>query len=202
MTNKIKNRGFTQSLEGSVAPQKQPKAAMPPFSAGFTLVETLVAILILVTAIAGPLTIASRSLIAATVAKDQVTAYYLAQDAIEYVRFVRDTNKLEDEPWFNGLSLCTSGDGTSACYIDTAAGTITSCTGGNCSSPIRYDTDSSVRRFSYTSGTNTIFRRSVIITNPLGGISSEANVTVAVSWVGMGGQTRTVTVQENMYDWQ
>jgi prepilin-type N-terminal cleavage/methylation domain-containing protein len=66
---------------------------------GFTLVETLVAVLLLTVAIAGPLTIISKSLITALVAKDQVTAFFLAQDAVEYVRFVRDTNKLQDSAW-------------------------------------------------------------------------------------------------------
>ena len=69
---------------------------------GFTLIETLVAILILTTAIAGPLTIASRGLNAALIAKDQTTASYLAQDAIEYVRAVRDTNRLLGGDWLTG----------------------------------------------------------------------------------------------------
>ena len=49
---------------------------------GFTLIETLIAVLILTTAIAGPLTIASKGLTATLVAKDQISAFYLAQDAV------------------------------------------------------------------------------------------------------------------------
>jgi len=85
---------------------------------GFTLVETLVAITILLIAIAGPLTIASKGLNGAYYARDQITAYYLAQEGIEYIRNVRDTNSLSETldrtHWIDGgftsggLSLCVN----------------------------------------------------------------------------------------------
>lgn len=53
---------------------------------GFTLVETLVAVAMLMIAIAGPLTIVSKGLTAATYAKNQVIASFLAQDLIEYIK--------------------------------------------------------------------------------------------------------------------
>ena len=52
----------------------------------FTLVETLIAISIVTIAISGPMLSASRALIAANIARDQLTASYLAQEGIEYVR--------------------------------------------------------------------------------------------------------------------
>lgn len=59
---------------------------------GFTIVETLVAITILMIAIVGPMTIAQRGLMASIYARDQVTASYLAQDAMEYMINFRDQN--------------------------------------------------------------------------------------------------------------
>ena len=59
---------------------------------GFTIVETLVAITILMISIAGPLTIAQKSLNAANQAKDQVTASYLAQDQMELIKNARDNS--------------------------------------------------------------------------------------------------------------
>lgn len=56
----------------------------------FTLVEALVAISILMIAIASPMTLAQKGLSTATLSKDQMIASFLAQDAIEAVKNIRD----------------------------------------------------------------------------------------------------------------
>jgi len=53
---------------------------------GFTIIETLVAVTLLMIAIAGPLLIASKGLTSALYAKDQMTASYLAQEAMETIK--------------------------------------------------------------------------------------------------------------------
>lgn len=57
---------------------------------GFTLIEALIAVTILTLAVAGPLFTASRAIVAAQLSRDQLTASYLAQEGIEYVRAKRD----------------------------------------------------------------------------------------------------------------
>ena len=61
---------------------------------GFTLVETLVAIAILMIAIAGPLTVAEKGLSAAIYARDKLIGSYLAQDGMEAIKNIVDTNEL------------------------------------------------------------------------------------------------------------
>ena len=61
---------------------------------GFTIIETLVALAILMLAIAGPLYAANRALVTAQIARDQLTASHLAQEGIEYVRMMRDDEYL------------------------------------------------------------------------------------------------------------
>ncbi|HVV38926.1 MAG TPA: prepilin-type N-terminal cleavage/methylation domain-containing protein [Candidatus Paceibacterota bacterium] len=169
--------------------------------AGFTLIETLVAVLILVTAIAGPLTIASKGLNAALVAKDQITAFYLAQDAVEFVRYQRDTGCLAagspcaSANWLSRLSICTS---TNGCYIDSTKATnpITPC-GPGCPNLLKYDITNHL--FSYSAGSATTFTRSVVITPS----ADEAILTVMVSWTDIGGITHPpVKVVENLFNWE
>jgi len=61
---------------------------------GFTLVEALVAIAIISLAVTGPLFSASRSIIVAENAKNQLIATNLAREGIEYVRMMRDDEYL------------------------------------------------------------------------------------------------------------
>lgn len=83
---------------------------------GFTLVETLIAVAILMIAIAGPLTIAHKGLLSAVYANDQITASYLAQDAIEYLKNIKDNNMIQGVEWLRGLQVCNR---TNVCTVDT-----------------------------------------------------------------------------------
>jgi prepilin-type N-terminal cleavage/methylation domain-containing protein len=93
---------------------------------GFTLVETLVAIAILMVSIAGPLDIANKGLVTAVGSRDQTIAAYLAQDTIEFIKNIRDDN-LTASPvrgWLAtpsssvlDLSSCTS---LNTCSVETA----------------------------------------------------------------------------------
>ena len=58
----------------------------------FTLIETLVAISILMIAIAGPLTVAAKGYAAAIDAKNQSIAANLAQEGLEYINYMKDNN--------------------------------------------------------------------------------------------------------------
>jgi len=62
---------------------------------GLTLVETLVAVSILTIAVIGPLGIIAQALHTSYYTRDQMTAHYLAQEAIEYVRNLRDNKSIE-----------------------------------------------------------------------------------------------------------
>ncbi|MDQ5893201.1 MAG: hypothetical protein QG640_212 [Patescibacteria group bacterium] len=88
---------------------------------GFTIVETLVAIAILMIAIAGPLTIAQKGLMASVYARDQSVATFLAQDAMEYLKNTRDNTPSSAATWLDNInesgSICTSS--SNLCSIDT-----------------------------------------------------------------------------------
>lgn len=193
--------------------------------AGFTLIETLVAVLILTTAVAAPLTVASRGLLTSLVAKDQITAYYLAQDAVEYIRFKRDTACLplstaavpqpcNSSTWLSGIGGSSGPGGcesTYGCILDSTGNNtsgghdIDPCTSGVgslCTTPLLFS--SSLNRFTYDSTlvptpVQTIFTRTV----KLSAISqTEEKVTVTVAWFDLGGTTRQVVISEDLFNWE
>jgi len=77
-----KNRGFTRTLTF-----KSGKKLV----SGFTLVETLVAIAIFTVSILAVMAVLANSISDTNYAKKKITAAYLAQEGIEYVRKMRDT---------------------------------------------------------------------------------------------------------------
>lgn len=87
---------------------------------GFTILETLVAITIILIAITGPLDIIAHSLKASYYSRDEVTAFYLAQEAIEYARNQRDNKELDPntlvDNWLTGVT--GNADGSADCLND------------------------------------------------------------------------------------
>lgn len=161
-------------------------------TSGFTLIETLVAITILLVALAGPLTIAQRGLTSALFARDQITAFYLAQEAVEYVRNVRDENILQGQNWLQGLNLCRNG---SPCYIDVPNDQVSNCGGGTCP---RIKFDESTGFYEYQDGTDSRFTRTVEITTVN---SNEVAVEVTIDWRS-GTISNDFSIRENLLNWQ
>jgi prepilin-type N-terminal cleavage/methylation domain-containing protein len=182
---------------------------------GFTLIETLLAVLILATAIVGPLTIAAKGLQLSLISKDRVIAAFLAQDAIEYVHFLRDSNRLSNSSsWLSGLDSTSNGHttnaaggqstcvGANACIVDSLKDQVTNCGASvaACASQLLYfDSSTGVYTYTTTSNTQTIFSRTVQITM-VG--TTEADVVVTVQWKDIGGITRSVVLNDNLLNWQ
>lgn len=167
---------------------------MHPRPQGFTLVETLVAITILVIAVVGPMYAVHRSLVASYTARDSLTAVALAQEGIEFVRGKRDSNYLANQSnWLNGLSECQAAAG---CAIDPSAAPA-SQTQAFATSTATLRLDGSYR-YRLGSGTVTRFVRKVTITTVS---ATEVTVTTTVSWTTLK-IPYSVTVSENLYNWQ
>jgi len=163
------------------------------YGKGFALIETIVAIAVLVGGIAGPMTIAARSIAAAQHAKNHIIASFLAEEGIEYIRNTRDTNSIIGALWLDGLSECMSG----VCKVDSPLGEISSCFGGVCQK-MRFDKTSG--RYGYDSGwTESGFTRSISITDI--SANKEAKISVTISWP-QNKITRNLTVEERIFNWQ
>ena len=157
-------------------------------SKGFTLLETMVAISILALALAGVLSLASLGVRSSSGAANQIRAFFLASEAVEYVRNKRDSNVMTGADWLAGLGGCESG-----CYIDAYNDTITTCVGGSCPK-IKFDPETNI--FGYLSGSETVFTREVAITQV---VSYETKLTSKISWM-QGGISREFVLEERLFN--
>ncbi|HPD55450.1 MAG TPA: prepilin-type N-terminal cleavage/methylation domain-containing protein [Candidatus Paceibacterota bacterium] len=73
-------------------------------SKGFSLVEVMVSIGIILVAFTGVLTLINRSVAFHDLAYSRLTASYLAQEGIEIVRNIRDNNIITEKRWNDGLT--------------------------------------------------------------------------------------------------
>lgn len=158
---------------------------------GFTLIEALVAITILTISIAGPITIASRGMTSAMFARDQITAFYLAQEAVEFIRNKRDENNIKGNVWIDGLSECLDGK---VCIIDSKNNEINECIGGICP-VLKYN--NSTAFYSYDSGEDSNFTREIRIATVN---VKEIAITTTMSW-SSGSIIKSFTVKEHILDW-
>lgn len=156
---------------------------------GFTILETLVAISILVLALTAPLVIVSQALQTSYFSRDQITAYYLAQEAVEYLRNKRDNQGLQEnataEGWVDlvtddqGSMINDAGSDTIKSYLvrDTNGYVLRRCVGGGFGevSPcplLKYNTDAfdpesnAVLYGDEISGIDSIFIREIIVNKP------------------------------------
>lgn len=160
---------------------------------GFTLLETLVAIAILLIAVVGPMSIIGGSLSQISTVRDQTIAVNLAQEGIEVVRQKRDSNMLAC--WGSFILPCNTwgtGLGEGSYIINPLTAVLTVCSG--CDTGIYLD----VNNF-YTQGsgvTATKFSRTVNITDIPS--SAEKIITSTVTW-SVGGATKTIQVQESIF---
>lgn len=191
----------------------------PRLNSGFTLVETLVAVAILGTAIVGPFVAIQTALKASYAARDQLVATMLAQEGIEYVRGVRDSNYLYNiknptltaKSWLQGVDGtggsvdCVDAvptDGTARrCLVDpTAATSIRLCDSNGAGTCDRLNYVPSLRIYTQATPSGYVastFTRSVTL-SPIG--ANEMQVTVVVTFTSAR-QGYTVTLTERLSNW-
>lgn len=171
---------------------------------GFTLLEALVAISILMVAVSAPITIAQKGLSSAVYSKDQMIASYLAQDVLEYIKnkrdeaSINDVNSNWDEVWEdadNSLYLCLQSLG---CQIDTVNDVVTAYSETGF---LKKDIDD--RFYSYGDIThnseNTKFTRKVLIEKENN--ADQALVTVTVRWNGEADNKNKVEVKTLIFNY-
>lgn len=164
---------------------------------GFTLVETLVAISILIVAVTASFAAAQSGISSSIYSKNQVIAFYLGAEAVEQVRNARDVNALEGRNWLYGIS----NDLTDPCYfgkkciIDATNNTITTC-GGTC--PFIKQEPTTGFYGNNPTWADTVFKREVSLSKIN---DHEISILVRMTW-SKGTNNQEYIIRENMFDWK
>jgi Tfp pilus assembly protein PilV len=175
---------------------------------GFTLVEALVAVTILTLAVVGPMFTANRAIVAAQISRDQLTASYLAQEGIEFIRAVRDDAYLNLYPgdtssaWSDFLTSIvncgTSIIGTAPfCTLDPVGNApLQVCPSGICA-PL-WLSSTNVFTQQQISGIKTIYTRTIQTVQKS---ATDEQVVSKVTW-NFHGITHNITIYGHLTPWQ
>lgn len=175
---------------------------------GFTLIETLIAILILSLAIGALLTLTAGGFFGIRYAKNDIVASNLLQESLEYVRNSRDNAAQSDSGtswgiWQSRYAACASDDGCMINpYADTDGGKVQACS-GDCDQ-LKYFPDAGFYGYNDTDifnttggqGFATSFVRTVHMTEiaPTGvNVDPQLLVTATMEW--MNGTNKKSTTQ-------
>lgn len=159
---------------------------------GFTLLEVIIAIFIITVGVVGTISLIVQTLSGTAIASQRLIAAYLAQEGIEIIRNIRDTNWLEggDNPWNEGLTGCSNG-----CIADYKTPTqldppLPAYNGQY----LNIDTNGF---YSYFGGTPTKFQRKITISSE----TDVLTVKVSVIWREKG-KTHSISLEEKLYNWR
>lgn len=156
---------------------------------GFTLVEAIITIFVVLVGVVGLLTVLSAILISVSVSSSRLTAAYLAKEGVEIARNIRDTNWLEradNSMWKEDIP--NSGDWE----VDYQSQGITEAYGGG-----RFLNIDSNGFYSYSAGTPTAFKRKISLSSG----TDSFNVKVTIDW-SRGNKDYSFVAEEVLYNWR
>ena len=166
--------------------------AFPQFKnqrAGQILIESIVALSVLIMGLLGLISLLSQSLGLNRVIADNYTGTYLAAEGIEVVKNIVDQNTLNGHAFDTGIA---SGDYA----VDF---TTNSLSDTNWNRPLKFDPNTN--EYSYTGSKDSIFTRRVTVTL-LGSPTAEIKVNSQVTWTTRGNGNFSINLEDHFMKWR
>ena len=168
-----------------------PTTNRSPSQTGFSLIEVLVAISLLLIALVGPMTFFARNSQSTEVANDRAIATFLAQEGAELIQKVRDDRMLEYflDPEADGwaqfrddITVCMNGTPCGVSIDESGVVNVIDCpSDSDCG--LWYNAEADRSGFSHNgAGTETQFIRTVELESPSGANDREVEVISRVQW--------------------
>lgn len=173
------------------------------FRSGFTLVETLVAISIFTVSLIGIMSVLASGIANTNYAKQKMTATYLAQEGIEYIRNMRDTAVLytNNNGWTNEfkakvkISSCKN-DIDKACGFSKPPFNVFVCNDAN---PCKLNVNTDGGYSTDPNGLDSGFTRKIWMKD-IPSRPDEVKISSKVEWT-QGSGSKSVTFSENLFNW-
>lgn len=177
---------------------------------GYSLVEVLVAVSILMISIVGPISIAAKSLQSAQHARQQNTAFFLAQEGITSINTLRNNAALENyigaipDPWTwtdsAQLAPCFSATGCNIDFRDaTLLDNIVDCSVSPTACTLLFDDSLGRAKYQLVSGSPTPFTRVITLDNTANPDEIIVHSTVAWGSVLLKGN-QTVVLDTSLFN--
>jgi len=171
--------------------------------AGFTLVEVLTALFIVMVGILSGYTLVNQSISSSNSISMRMTAAYLGKEGIEIVKSIRDGNYMKMHygagtyDWTDGLAGNVDCS-TAGCIAQYDSLELLDASDTAIDKPLKY---SATDGFQYSAGDNTAYKRTILIVfYPNGDPNLEfLDVRVSISWLDHG-KSRSITIRENLYN--
>lgn len=162
---------------------------------GFTLIETLVSLLVLSLGLIPTLTVITSSINISRLITNNLIAANLAQEGVEVTRSLRDANWFRESPnFYDGLIGSWRVDWNSN-WTNNLPKTVTVE-----NNPfLKFDSVTGL--YNYSIGTDTPFKRLITITLTANTCNCELVVVSQVSWSDSR-RTRTVQIESHLFNWR
>ncbi len=153
---------------------------------GYLLIESVVAITLLIVGFLGMLALLSNSIALNRVVNDQFIGNYLAMEGVEIIKNFIDGNIMQGKPWNENIN---NGD----FEVSYASSQLEPNQGR------RFLFDSTDNKYNYQTGTQTAFTRIVVIEFIN---ANEVKVNSVVKWGGRGGGKFEINLENHFFNWK